>query len=379
MPFLAKPKRRLLLYIICLSCVFNLSLSTLSNGATLAVPGSYATVAQAISAANNGDTIEITAGQYTTGIIATINRNNLLIRGVGGKAHLNATGVFIPNGKAIFVTTGDNLTLQNIEFSGAKVADENGAGIRHEGGLLTIKNCNFHDNENGILTSNQGTHGELVVENSEFNHNGLGRAGYTHNIYVGHIGRFVFKYSYSHHATHGHNIKSRAEKSYILYSRIMDELSGNASYQIDLPNGGLSFILGNVLQQGINGENSTMISYAAEGASNPVQEIYLSSNTLVNDRHTGYGLRLSGSPTAVIVNNIFDNLTAAVNGSPTIFNNNLVSSASGFFNREAFDYHLTSLSPAIDLGEDPGAYHNFNLMHLLQDTLRPPYLRRIYS
>ena len=340
-------------------CIFG---QKLANGATLQVPGNYATVAQAVSAAKNGDTIEIAAGQYSSGIISTINKSNLTIRGVGGRAHLNATGVNISNGKAIFVTTGNDIILQNIEFSGAKVPDENGAGIRHEGGLLTVKNCYFHDNENGILTSNQGTGGELVVQNSEFNHNGLGRAGYTHNIYVGHIGRFVFQYSYSHHATHGHNIKSRAEKNYILYSRIMDEESGNASYQIDLPNGGLSFLVGNSVHQGTNAENSTMISYAAEGASNPIQEIYLSGNTLVNDRHIGYGVRLSGSPLAVLRNNIFDNLTTAVNGTPTSFIDNLVGGSSGFVNRQTYDYHLTSTSPARDMGEEPGVYQNYNLL-----------------
>ena len=349
---------------------------TLVVGATLQVPGDYATVAQAVSAAKNGDTIEITAGQYSRGIIATINTNNLMIKGVGGRAHLNATGVHIPNGKAILVTTGNNITLQNIEFSGAKVPDDNGAGIRHEGGVLTVKNCYFHDNENGILTSNQGTSGELVVENSEFNHNGLGRAGYTHNIYVGHIGRFVFQYSYSHHATHGHNLKSRAEKNYILYNRIMDEESGNASYQIDLPNGGLSFLIGNSVHQGSNAENSTMISYAAEGASNPIQEIYLSGNTLVNDRHIGYGVRLSGSPLAYLHNNIFDNLSSAVSGTPTSFTANLTGSSSGFVNRQKYDYQLTSTSPARDRGEVPGVFHGFNLLpikeyrHPLQSVTR---------
>lgn len=332
------------------------------SAAILQVPGSYSTLAQAVSAAKNGDTIEIAAGQYTNGIITSIHVDNLKIRGVGGRAHLNASGQSIANGKAIFVITGENITLENIEFSGAKVVDENGAGIRHEGGLLSVKNCYFHDNENGILTSNQGTSGELVIENSEFAHNGLGRAGYTHNIYVGHIGRFVFKYSYSHHATHGHNIKSRAEKNYILYSRIMDEVSGNASYQVDLPNGGLSYLIGNSIHQGTNAENSTMISYAAEGASNPLQEIYLSGNTLVNDRHIGYGLRLSGTPIAVVKNTIFDNLTSAVNGSPNVFTGNLVSDGSGFVDRHSYDYHLLATSPAKDIGEEPGKYQNFNLL-----------------
>ncbi len=332
-----------------------------SQGATLAVPGTYPTIASAVAAAGSGDIISIESGEYSAGIVATISDNNITLRGEGGRAHLNANGVSISNSKAIIVTTGNNITIENIEFSRAEVPDQNGAGIRHEGGLLTVRNCYFHDNENGILTSNQGVGGELVVENSEFDHNGLGSAGYTHNIYVGRIGKFIFRASYSHHATHGHNIKSRAQENHILYSRIMDETDGNASYQIDLPNGGLSYIIGNSIHQGVNAENSRMISYAAEGVTNPVQEIYLSGNTFVNDRHSGYGIRLAGSPVAVIRNNIFDNLNSAVEGSVTSFTNNLGGSSSGFNNRTGFDYHLLSTSSAKDQGGDPGSFHGVSL------------------
>lgn len=165
------------------------------KSATLSVPGTHTTVSAAINSLSNGDTLEIAAGEYTSNIVSTISKSNIIIRGQGGRAHLNADGASISNGKAVFVTTGTNITIENIEFSHARVVDKNGAGIRHEGGLLTVRNCYFHDNENGILTSNQGASGELVVESSEFDHNGLGSAGYTHNIYVGHISKFTFRYS----------------------------------------------------------------------------------------------------------------------------------------------------------------------------------------
>ncbi|MEE4241374.1 MAG: hypothetical protein V2I36_07900 [Desulfopila sp.] len=337
--------------------------TTIAQSATLSVPSQYSSLAAAVAAAGNGDTIEILAGAYTSGIVATISQNNLIIRGVNGKASFNADGIPISNGKAILVTTGNNITIENVAFSNTRVPDRNGAGIRHEGGLLTVRHCSFYDNENGILTSNQGSSGELVVEHSEFNHNGLGSAGYTHNIYVGHIGRFVFRYSSSHHATHGHNIKSRAAENHILYSTIMDEASGNASYQIDLPNGGLSYIIGNVIHQGISTENSTMISYGAEGGSNPIQEVYLINNTMVNDRPSiSYGIRLSGSPSAVVRNNIFDNLSTAVNGVPTEYDHNFEGSSSGFINRGAFNYHLTASSPARDKGINPGTGRNVSLV-----------------
>ena len=347
----------------CFLLISTVLITSNSQSATLSVPSQYSSLAAAVAAAGNGDTIEILAGIYTSGIVATISQNNLTIRGVNGKASFNADGVLISNGKAILVTTGDNITIENVAFSNTRVPDKNGAGIRHEGGLLTVRYCVFHDNENGILTSNQGSSGELVIEHSEFNHNGLGSAGYTHNIYVGRIGKFVFRYSSSHHATHGHNIKSRAAENHILYSRIMDEAAGNASYQIDLPNGGLSYIIGNVIHQGVSTENSTMISYGAEGGSNPIQEVYLINNTIVNDRPSNsYGIRLSGAPTAVVRNNIFNNLSTAVNGAPTEYDHNLEGSNSGFINRGAYNYHLTASSPARDNGIHPGTGRNVSLV-----------------
>jgi hypothetical protein len=36
-----------------------------------------------------------------------------------------------------------NVTINSFEFSGAKVADGNGAGIRHETGNLTLNNDGF--------------------------------------------------------------------------------------------------------------------------------------------------------------------------------------------------------------------------------------------
>ena len=44
-----------------------------------------------------------------------------------------ASKVHIAGGKAIWLDTAKNLTVENIEFSGARVPDRNGAGIRAEG------------------------------------------------------------------------------------------------------------------------------------------------------------------------------------------------------------------------------------------------------
>lgn len=126
--------------------------------------------------------------------------------------------------------------MENIEFSGCAVPDKNGAGIRQEGANLTVRSCYFHDNENGILA---GTvkNGPIWIEYSEFGYNGNGD-GYSHNLYINNVDTLIFQFNYSHHAKIGHELKTRAHVNYILYNRLSDEVTGTASRNIDIPNGG---------------------------------------------------------------------------------------------------------------------------------------------
>src|SRR5262245_47620812 len=143
----------------------------------------FATLAEAAAASHDGDTIYVKAGTYLNDF-AVINTKVSII-GVGGMAHFVFDGaVPIPNGKAILVTR-DDVTLDHLEFSGAAVPDRNGAGIRYEGGALTITNCYFHNNQEGILAG-AVPGGSIMIDHSEFAANGAGD-GYTHNIYVGRI------------------------------------------------------------------------------------------------------------------------------------------------------------------------------------------------
>ena len=118
-------------------------------------------------------------------------------------------------GKAIWVVRGGVMAVQGFDFVGAKVADKNGAGIRFEKGQLSIKDCTFTDNENGILTSSDKD-AVLLIENSEFGNNGFGD-GYSHNLYVGAIKKLTVTGSYFHHAKVGHLLKSRAAENHIFY------------------------------------------------------------------------------------------------------------------------------------------------------------------
>ena len=110
--------------------------------------------------------------------------NSITLQRVGGMVSMVSTALIL-NGKAIFITSGD-ITINNFEFSGAKVTDANGAGIRYEGGNLTLNSCYFHDNQDGLLGGSFPT-GTLTINNSEFAFNGTGD-GQTHNLYIGTVG-----------------------------------------------------------------------------------------------------------------------------------------------------------------------------------------------
>src|SRR5579864_954139 len=148
----------------------------------------YSTLAAAVAASQNGDVIQVQAGTYVNDF--TTITTNITIEGVGGMAYFVATEA-PPNGKAI-MTTDANVTINNLSFSGAQVADGNGAGIRMETGSLTLNGDLFANNQNGILTSpGVGSPAQpsmnLTINNSEFINNGAGD-GQTHNLYVGEIG-----------------------------------------------------------------------------------------------------------------------------------------------------------------------------------------------
>jgi hypothetical protein len=186
-----------------------------------------------------------------------------------------------PNGKAILVTNTD-VTLSNIIFSGVKVPDGNGAGIRYQHGNLTINNCYFHDNQDGLLAGADTT-GSITINNSEFSHNGTG-SGLTHNLYVGEIGTLTVNGSYFHDAVVGHEIKSRALNTIIENSRIFD-LSGSASYSIDLPNGGNAVIQNNVIEQGAKSQNPIIIHVGGEAPTYAGTNVRITGNVILNDLH----------------------------------------------------------------------------------------------
>jgi hypothetical protein len=238
------------------------------------------TLAQALAAASDGDTIALMPGTYE-GQSGVVTHKRLTIRAVDGRPVLQAKGR-VAERKAILVVRGGDVTIEGLEFRGARADDANGAGIRHETGRLTVRNCLFLDNEAGILAGNDET-AELLVEDSEFGSAPRVEGGLHHLLYVGRIGRFSLRGSRFYSGHEGHLIKSRARENRIAYNLIHDGDEGRASYEIDLPNGGLAWLVGNVIGQGPGAQNPVMVAYGAEGNPWPKSALYLSHNSFIGN------------------------------------------------------------------------------------------------
>ena len=317
---------------------------------------------QAVPLVRDGDTVDIDAGSYVD--CATWTKNNLLLRGIGGFAHLHDKACA---GKAIWIIQGNNTTMEWIEFSGASVVDKNGAGIRMEGTNLTVRHCFFHDNEDGILAGDNAN-STILIEYTEFANNGYGD-GFSHNMYINHVARFTLQYCYTHHAKVGHDVKSRAFQTFILYNRISDESTGTASRCIDIPNGGLAVILGNLIHHGPNTQNSNTFGYGLEGLSNPVKVLAVSQNTFVSERPAGSFIQIpaAGTDTVLMFNNLFVGSGPILSGNATLIDSaaNLKftsTTMAGLLDPSRYDYRLLPSSPAIDAGISPGNTNGFALL-----------------
>jgi hypothetical protein len=295
-------------------------------------------------AARDGDTIEVEPGTYA-GDVTAWPQSDLTIRGVGKRPALVADGKSA-EGKAIFVIKGARVRIENLEFRGARVRDRNGAGIRLEGGPLSVHACAFIDNENGLLTGNVPTMA-LAVTDSSFVDNGDGQ-GYAHNLYIGAIASLAVEGCWFGRTRVGHLLKSRAQRNAIRYCRLTGE-DGTSSYEIDLPSGGEAMVLGNLIQQGAASENQTLVSYGAEGYKWPRNSLTLAFNTLVNDRtRGGVFVRVArGADSTTLANNLLVGTASMAIDGPLTSRGNREAARKEFADPATFDYRLRSGAPLV--------------------------------
>ncbi len=324
-----------------------LSCPTPASGSVLNVgpSGAFSTIGAAVSSAASGDTICVAAGLYQNDFFDA-GAKNLTIVGVGGLAHLEATEN-IPNGKAIIVSSG-NLTLKSLELSGARVSSGtggNGAGIRYEGGNLTVVQSYFHDNQEGILGG--AGRGDVVVRDSKFVDNGQSffnssgtnqtDLGQVHGIYLTGANSLTVDNSYFDSTHVGHHVKvvSPITGATITNSTFEDgggPASTLPSYSIDAPGGGQIAITNDTLIQRPNAPNSYIVhnDYRQATQLPATNSMTIEQDTVRNQRSGGTLLLNNTTDPTTVAHNTLEGVANIATGSVNAFDNTSVSTPHAF-------------------------------------------------
>jgi hypothetical protein len=242
----------------------------------------YKQPSAAIAAASKGDDVKIASGQYFD--CSNVGVDDLTIEGVGPGAILTDKTC---GGKALLVIDSNNVTVRNLTIQRARVADQNGAGIRAEGGNLTVENTRFINNQNGILSADN-PNATIRVTGSDFEGNGSCKGSCSHGIYAGHIKLLHVDHTKFFNTHEGHGIKSRAARTEVVDCDIEDGPDGTSSYLIEAPNGGSLIVERNKLEKGQHTQNQgNTIMIGSEGVDQPTDEITVHDNNFTNDQGRG--------------------------------------------------------------------------------------------
>lgn len=225
----------------------------------------------------DGSTVYLGPGIYTDGI--EIKKNSVVLSGSEGTHFVGA----VLAGKATIITSGNNITIENIECSEVRVSSQNGACIRHQGNGLTVSRVYFHDSEQGILEApNKGV---MHIRYSRFER--LGKNGRAHGIYA-HGGELLIEDSYfSAMVSEGHAVKSRSAKTVIERTQISTD-NGRDSRLIDIPNGGELKVTHSILLQNSGTVNRQLIGWGLETiSSGRTHSITVEDNLVIMEREQG--------------------------------------------------------------------------------------------
>ncbi|HTV46653.1 MAG TPA: hypothetical protein VMF05_15175, partial [Stellaceae bacterium] len=258
----------------------------------------YQTVTAAVSVADadtnpaNYYVIEVAPGTYTNDFPAVTRPMTIEVdpAKAGHAVILKATEA-LPNEKGIILSTAD-LTVIGLTLEGAEISNDlggNGAGIRDQNpstpATLIVENSAFIGNQEGILTGDNPAQSISIIS-STFKNNGNPNINYfQHGLYVNEAGSLTVTSSVFCGQLIGHDIKSRAMMTNVSDSQLYDGdadsaigcRTGSSSFAVDIPNGGIATITGNVIIQGAASQNYKMIAYGEEGL------LYSQNSLLVSD------------------------------------------------------------------------------------------------
>jgi hypothetical protein len=236
----------------------------------------YASLADAVAAIGGGaGTIRIAPGRYGDCAVQEEGR-------IAFVAETPGTAIFdggICEDKATLVLRGRSARVEGLVFTHNRVADGNGAGIRIEQGDLSVAYVMFIDSQCGILSASD-PNGTISIDHATFS--GLGKhpdGNGAHSLYIGQYGALRVTNSRFERGTGGHYLKSRSPRIEVLNNSFDDSQGEDTNYMIDLPEGAVGRIAGNIFVQGVGKENySTLIAVHAEDGDNPSAGLTIEDN-----------------------------------------------------------------------------------------------------
>lgn len=355
-----------------------------------------------IEAANPGDEVVIAPGRYSFRVYLTKQAgvtNPIVIRALdpanppvwdfGSTLVENAPGSYTAGdrGRGGWQFSGaKNYRISGIVFRNCRTASFNSSGIRYYNTTtnLYLKDCVFHQNDNGLTGGTQNS--QAVVEFCEFNANGNTNASFsspTHNLYV-YGGDLTVRYCYVHDPVQGQNFHIRCRNATLEYNWFAransydgdlmtdDDFSGPGPFSQTMT------LRGNVIVQKTNPLNNSQIIaiYNDGGLANLTLNVRAYYNTFVGNGGNAAFVHVSNADgtqmTADISNNILFGTTrpalientnaASVTGVNNWIRTNAVvgtstsgnltgsirSASPGFRNAAAQDYTLTNGSVCIN-------------------------------
>lgn len=255
---------------------------------------------KALAAAKPGDTITLhpLAGDKPyEGVALFVATPRLTIRSAGkDRIKLSGAGFdysgegHIPRAIIQFNPGADGCALEGVELFGAHNKSHNGAGVRiNQASDVTVRNCDIHDNDMGIMSNGNGTPDagkNQLIESSLIHANGSNEdPGYNHNLYLGGTSvRLIACEIFA--STTGHNVKSRAHQTFILNCFIHDAANReidlvDAKGDTNVPNSD-AVLIGNIIAKDPKcAGNRAVIHFGQDGGKGRDGTIWLAHNTIL--------------------------------------------------------------------------------------------------
>jgi len=284
-------------------------------------------IEQAVAAAIPGDVIEVyprAGGKAYERVGVYVDKPHLTIRAAGveagqritlsGKGFEHSGRGRTPRAIFQFNRGADHCVLEGFELTGASNNTNNGAGVRiNQANHVTIRNCDVHDNEMGIMSNGDGTPRTAVnqrIEHCAIHNNGDPKSQrFHHNLYLGGTS-VTLRFCEVHHSHKGHNIKSRAHFTRVEYSYVHH--SSNREFDLvdstdTSRHGSHAVLLGNIIVKDPQTKgNKAVIHFGQDGGSEHDGTLYLVHNTIVTPFVSPVVDLSSAKARSVLFGNIID-------------------------------------------------------------------------